>query len=217
MQLHHYFFNQAKKTCVFCNPNNELIIHESEHFLLMLDPFALIPGHLLLTSKEHFGCLGDIPEELYAECDMLRQKGYELLSSHFKSGITRYEHGRAGHCMLSELKERSCHHYHEHLIPAELSLHKLLEPLFKSISFCKESEVIDLYYRYHEYLLVAESNVNKRLYIVKSEEIPPHFLRTVSAKALGVPLLHDWESYDSCENMLIGKAILLKSEDTVMI
>jgi len=204
--MHHQsFIDQTKKECVFCNPSQELIVLSSEHFHLLLDPFALVPGHLLLCSKGHYGCLGEIPEELFPECERVRKKGCELLALHFSSPITRYEHGRAGHCISRGIEERSCHHYHEHLIPAKLDLHAALEQKFKSICFSEEKEIVDFYYRYHEYLLVAGEKDEKRLYLSKDNPVPPHLLRTLAAEALGSLELQNWESYTSCERMLIGK------------
>jgi diadenosine tetraphosphate (Ap4A) HIT family hydrolase len=208
MDLKEHYLQQTQVECVFCNPSKELILAESENFTLMLDPFALIPGHLLLTSRAHYGCLGEVPEPLQEECSKLRLYGYDLLAKAFDKGVTRYEHGRAGHCISRGKSARSCHHYHEHLIPEDLSIHPLLESSFKSILYSEETEVIDLFDRYHEYLLVCESDGSKRFYVAKSENVPPHLLRTLTAKALGKPELHDWEGYTSCELMLEGKQIL---------
>ena len=216
MELKEHFIQQTHKECVFCNPAKELVLFTSEHFTLMLDPFALTPGHLLLTSKDHYGCLGEVPEHLHEECTSLRVKGYNLLRAHFDKGVTRYEHGRAGHCIARGKSSRSCHHYHEHLIPEALSLHPLLEPSFKSISYTDEKEVIELFNRYHEYLLVCESDGEKRFYVAKSEDVPPHLLRTLTAQALGKPELHDWEAYTSCDYMLAGKRIFSQPDQVLV-
>lgn len=207
MNLKERYMQQTHIECVFCNPSKDLILTESENFTLMFDPFALIPGHLLLTSKAHYGCLGEVPEHRHKECSKLRIHGYEQLKLHFKKDVTRYEHGRAGHCISRGKSARSCHHYHEHLIPEVLTIHPLLESSFKSILYEDETQVIELFDRYHEYLLVCEADGNKRFYIAKSNDVPPHLLRTLTAQALGKPELHDWEAYTSCSLMLAGKQI----------
>lgn len=210
MNLKDHYLQQTQLECVFCNPSKDLILVESENFTLMLDPFALIPGHLLITSRAHYGCLGEVPEHLQDECSKLRLYGYNLLFDHFNKGVTRYEHGRAGHCISRGKSARSCHHYHEHLIPETLSIHSQLESSFKCILYDEETEVVELFNRYHEYLLVVESDGTKRFYVAKSENVPPHLLRTLTAQALGKPELHDWEGYTSCELMLEGKKIFAK-------
>lgn len=217
MKLHQILINQTKKECVFCNPSKELVIERSKYFIIMFDPFALMPGHLLLTSKDHYGCLGEIPEEMHEECDELRKKWCSLLSIHFNTGVTRYEHGRAGHCIARGIESRSCHHYHEHLLPAELSLHVRLIDRFKSISYLEEIEIVNLYYKYHEYLLVSEFNGKKKFYIAKSDDVESHLLRTLSAEALGQSNLQNWESYNSCEKMFIGKDILKLATENILL
>lgn len=173
--------------------------------MLMLDPFALIPGHLLMTSREHYSCLGEIPIGLQQEGNELRNLAYTYLQKTFKEPVTRYEHGRAGHCLLRDTSTRSCHHYHEHLIPKLLPLHASLSSNFKFIPYQSESELCALYERYNEYLLVEEPNIGKRFYIAKNKTIEPHLLRTLSAQALGYPERQNWENYESCELMLQGK------------
>lgn len=200
-----YFLLQSKEECVFCNPCKELVVSSSANFTLMLDPFGLLPGHMLLTSHSHYGCLGEVPEHLQEECEQLRAYGVSLLEQLFGKHVTRYEHGRAGHCISRNIDTRLCHHYHEHLLPAFLSLHPILEKKFQSIPYYLEAEIVQLFFRYHEYLLVAESNGNKRFYIANTNDTPPHLLRSLAAQALEVEELENWESSLSCNNMLIGK------------
>jgi len=198
----------AKKKCVFCEPSAELILKVTGNFILMLDPFALIPGHLLIASRQHYGCLGEVPIEFQEEAVALRTTAYDYLYEAFKEPITRYEHGRAGHCLLIDRSERSCHHYHEHLIPKHVSLNTALVADFKYIPFQSEVELCALFERYNEYLLVVEPGIGKRFYIAKGKTIAPHLLRTLSARALGYPERENWESYTSCELMLHGKQSL---------
>lgn len=211
MTLHVDFQTSAKEKCVFCEPSAQLILHATEHFILMFDPFALIPGHLLMASQAHYSCLGEVPTELQEEGVKLRNLAYGYLDKAFKEPITRYEHGRAGHCLLQDSSTRSCHHYHEHFIPKHLSLHSALSSGFKYLSFREESEICALYERYNEYLLVEEPGIGKRFYIAKEKVIAPHLLRTLSACALGYSERQNWEDYDSCELMLQGKQQILSA------
>ncbi len=202
------FQKDATKKCVFCQPSLELILKQTEHFTLMLDPFALVPGHLLLTSREHYGCLGELPEELQEEAIRLRNDACEQLYQAFKEPITRYEHGRAGHCLLRDSSTRSCHHYHEHLIPKHIPLHAQLSVHFKYLTYQSNADLCALYERYNEYLLVVEPGMENRFYIAKDKLVEPHLLRTLSAKAIGFPERANWENYTSCTLMLEGKQIL---------
>ena len=206
--MHENFQKQAKSICVFCEPSVELILQKTTNFLLMCDPFALIPGHLLITSRAHYGCLGEVPVSLQEEVIMLREAALIWLDKAFGKTVTRYEHGRAGHCLAQDVATRSCHHYHEHLIPAPLSLHSALTPRFKCIPFQSELEIYGLFERYNEYLLVSEPGMEKKFYVARSKAVEPHLLRTLAAIALGRPERQEWETYPSCEIMLEGKAQL---------
>jgi len=194
--------------CVFCEPSFELILHRTEHFLLLLDPFALTPGHLLIASQAHYGCLGEVPREQQEEVGDLRRMAIAHLEAVFNKPVTRYEHGRAGHCLMRNIATRSCHHYHEHLIPGHLALHDSLLAQYKFLSFEQEHEIGALYERYNEYLLVVEPGLDKRFYIARNREVAPHLLRTLSAEALGCPERKNWEDYTSCALMLEGKELL---------
>ena len=204
-QLQSMYRKQTEEECVFCRPSECLIIESTTHFHLMLDPFALTPGHLLITSLQHYGCLGEVPLNLQKECSELREQASSLLSEVFSQPVFRYEHGRAGHCIARGVSSRSCHHYHEHLIPADISLHPAMEKRFKGIPIQSNEDICSLFERYDEYLLVAESNGNHRFYIANSDDVEPHLLRTLTAEALGHPERSDWETYPSCDLLLEGK------------
>lgn len=204
-ELFHY---QTQKQCVFCHPSEELILKQTDNFTLLFDPFALLPGHLLITSKGHYGCLGEVPSALIDECTSLREEAKEMLRTHYGAEITRYEHGRAGHCIARAKETRSCHHYHEHLLPANLSLH--LD--YKKIHFIDEKEVPQLFERFGEYLLVEGASGIKTFYRAEGETVAPHLLRTLAAEELGHPERHDWEAYSDCKMLLEGKRTLLSVE-----
>jgi len=192
------YLKQSEKGCVFCTPCQDLIIHENQDFFLLFDPFALTPGHLLIQSREHYGCFGEVPRRMEANYLEMRAYAVSLLENAFDKPVTSYEHGRAGHCMMSGINTRSCHHHHEHLLPAALDLHKQLEGTYESINFHEWKEVSGLFERYDEYLLVAQANGDKRFYIASGHEVEPHLLRTLAANALGAAERHDWEAYRSC-------------------
>lgn len=204
-QMQNIYQQQSANACVFCQPCEELVIISTPNFQLMFDPFALVPGHLLITSNQHFGCLGEVPVNLQKECADLRNKGTQLLNDVFEKPVFRYEHGRAGHCIARGISSRSCHHYHEHLVPADISLHHEMEKRFKGITINKDEEICSLFERYDEYLLVAEANGDHRFYVANGQEVEPHLLRTLTAEAIGHPERSNWEAYSSCDLLLEGK------------
>ncbi|QKE62720.1 HIT family protein [Aquipseudomonas campi] len=70
--------------CVFCAiADGQLpahIVHEDEHFLVLLDIFPLRPAHLLIVAKGHAPLLADLPmvarEALLALADRVGQALY---------------------------------------------------------------------------------------------------------------------------------------------
>ena len=208
---HHTFIKQSENQCVFCQPMQELVLESTPHFQLIFDPFALVPGHLLITSKNHYGCLGEVPRELQQECDDLRKRASDLLEESFEQPVFRYEHGRAGHCIANGVSSRSCHHYHEHLLPADISLQAVMEKRFKGIRVQDSEEICDLFDRYDEYLLVDEPSSGPLFYIASSDDVEPHLLRTLVSQQLLCPDRADWENYTSLDLFLEGREILLNS------
>lgn len=207
------YLNQSQKECVFCNPSTELILDSTPNFVLMFDPFPLVPGHLLITSKEHYGCLGEVPEHLQKECAELRDRACQMLTKAFNKNIFRYEHGRAGHCLANGISSRSCHHYHEHLLPAELSLSSVMEARFKGITLGDLNDICRLFNKYDEYLLVEEPGIGARFYIAQSYDVEPHLLRTLVSEALNFPERANWETYSSCELLLKGMEMIQKTNN----
>jgi diadenosine tetraphosphate (Ap4A) HIT family hydrolase len=117
--------------CVFCEPREELIIEKSEHFIVLHDPFPLMPGHIMITSKEHFGCAGEIPENWFLELTSLKSKFSKKIKSDFRH-ISLYEHGRAGVCHAQDIDEadpNSCNHFHLHILPLEQNIQQELKKI----------------------------------------------------------------------------------------
>lgn len=64
--------------CAFCNPGElAYTFYETPHFLLAADHAPLVEGHLLIITKSHFACYGDVPgaldEELFSIKEITRQ------------------------------------------------------------------------------------------------------------------------------------------------
>lgn len=46
--------------CPFCSPENERVAHRSEHGLVVIDPFPVSPGHLLVVPRRHVASFFDL-------------------------------------------------------------------------------------------------------------------------------------------------------------
>lgn len=166
--------------CLFCDPLNESIISEDDDLRLLCDTFAIKPTHALLTTKKHYGCLGDLPEHIL--------KKIEVILDQFSDGYIIYEHGRAGTCGVNF---NSCEHFHINIIKSDIPPIDLQ----KCIEISKFNELIEHYQDYGEYLFWSW---NGRKFIVNTQEnIPPHYLRTLVAKSTGFEERSDWQESDS--------------------
>ncbi len=79
--------------CAFCNPGElAFTLYETPHFLLAADHAPLVEGHLLIITKGHYACYGDVPgvldEELLSIKEITRQ-----FFTHFYYPSVFWEHG----------------------------------------------------------------------------------------------------------------------------
>ncbi len=206
------YISSTYNGCVFCNHDPLLLLFGSDHFAVLLDPFALTPGHLLIISKQHYGCFGELPENLLMEYGTVKQKTQNLLRTHFGKTI-RYEHGRAGHCLNRHPKHKFCYHFHEHWLPADADIHPKLAEIYPGYTLMNDSQIPYMYERYGHYLLFENNEGIKKFYVV-DKTAPPHLSRTLIAEKLGYPERQNWESYKDCNLMIQGRAILEKRNKT---
>ena len=146
---HFYAEDLHFHSCVFCEPESALLLAETENLVLMRDKFPIAPGHLMITSKQHLGCLGELPREWLAELKELRQTVQNIYPS---TNYISYEHGRAGHCVKLKDSSIACHHFHIHFLPSPANIHAELEERFQTHRIGDLSEVIDLFEKHGDYL-----------------------------------------------------------------
>lgn len=180
--------------CYFCNPVPECVYYEFDHFNLMIDPYPLCENHFMLTSKDHFGCSGELSRKALEELIQIRQLLQEVLSGFSDSWIA-YEHGRSGTCQKSGPETISCHHMHLHLLPLSVSIHKELEVLFRHRTVEQLIDLREWFHGYGEYLYFEDSHGFARCYLPQGKKVAPHLLRTLIAEKRGRPELSDWQNY----------------------
>ncbi len=183
------FFN-----CIFCNDKNFHTLLSTENFNLSLDNFPIIPGHILLVSKFHFGCMRDLSNDLLHELTELKNK---ITSSFHLNNLQCifYEHGRSGNCSFEKAK---CEHFHLHCLPIDLDITDELKQFNKAIRISQtQTSLFDLkkhYMEYGNYLYFQ----NKEGYFYPENDkydTPPHFLRTLICGKLGHFNRSNWKLY----------------------
>ena len=125
-----------KKDCLFCKPTSpKKILLETSNFYVTFDDSPLLEGHLMIHTKIHYGCCGEIPEEQFEEFIHLKTQVKNIIENLY--GVCSfYEHGRAGHCSIS-IDDTLCEHFHLHALPLADDISSDIELHHKEKAFLK--------------------------------------------------------------------------------
>ena len=183
--------------CTLCNLDPELVLLTTKDLLVICDPFPLVEGHLMIVTKSHYACAGELPLQVLERLELLKKKLSRLMLDHF-GRITLYEHGRAGSCTLVESEELICHHFHLHMLPFNSkSLDVSASLKVPQISIKSLVEVKVLFDKFGNYLFHQKNFHEGTFYRVGNNTIQPHLMRTLIANALEQPGRADWQKFDS--------------------
>ena len=188
------------KACIFCFPTSDLVVHETDSLRLLVDTFPIQQGHTLISSKAHFGCMGDLNESVTPTVMDVVSLLELAKSKNVEESLLIYEHGKAGSCHVQ--KGQFCEHFHLHLLPMKneqvVKVFRSIIPLIKKIAptFYTLNSFLDLpelYDRFGEYLLLSDGK-NILFFPTSNKKIPSHFIRTLVCEELGVPEKSDWKN-----------------------
>lgn len=209
------FFASAPKqeTCIYCNAHPMRILHETEHFRVLVDTYPIIPGHIMLSGKEHLAAVGALDAGGIQELAEIKEK-IALVFRELFGNVLFYEHGRV--CCCENIEDHKCDHFHMHCLPSAVGIHHAIaEVMPKFYPIGSLADVANLYETMGEYLYFENASGQICLYPVE-KKIPSHFIRTLLCNALSVPERASWnrrkdlseylESYDLC-NDRIKKAL----------
>lgn len=181
--------------CIYCYPHPDLIVHETQNLCVVVDPFPICVGHVLVLSKKHYGCIGELSlneiKELQDLSDVLIQYTKEQFG-HFIS----FEHGRAGICATSH--DTLCVHMHLHILPAQIDITKDLSDQYFPLKIEKLDNIPKQFHGFGEYIFYHNQH-NRFCFLLNSKPIPPHYLRTLITNAREEPHLSDWDKYQAPE------------------
>ncbi|MFV2088590.1 methyltransferase domain-containing protein [Micromonospora sp. LOL_021] len=204
---------QYRRGCVFCDPNPQLLLASTEHFGVCFDAAPLTPGHLIIFSREHYGCAGEVPPELLGELTALRTEIKDRIRDRWGS-VTLYEHGRVGHCLSDGPEHRLCHHFHLHCVPGDIDVADELVSRFDHLPVTDYADLPEIYADHGDYLYL-ETDAGKMSYLVVNEEIERHLLRTLISAKSGYPDRADWRKYTDYSVLEEGMAVLGHSPTSV--
>src|SRR4051812_15669157 len=74
--------------CIFCEPEDELLVHRGEHALIVLNKFPYSSGHLLVAPHRHLGDFGLLSDEEALEVHRLGARGVDALRAEYAPHAT---------------------------------------------------------------------------------------------------------------------------------
>lgn len=69
--------------CIFCEPEPDLLVHENEHCLVVMNKFPYASGHLLVAPRRHVGEFGELTDDEALGVHGLASQGIAALRSEY--------------------------------------------------------------------------------------------------------------------------------------
>ncbi|MEK6932608.1 MAG: HIT domain-containing protein [Nanoarchaeota archaeon] len=180
--------------CVFCDEEKykEDIISNGNNFFIKVGFGLMAPGHVLLVSKEHYRCFGDLPDLLEEEHQRLKESFIEKITKKFAKPFL-IEYGIWG---------QSVFHAHKHIIPSrnqDYNIESIIEEViikgeidFEEVNVKKLKEIYKLE---GSYVSIEEGG---RMYLCHVKSLPnnrehPYLnLRPFFSQKNGLKGIEDW-------------------------
>ena len=143
---------ETVKTCIFCGIDRSTETYfETPNFLIAANPFYIVPGHLMIISKSHYGCVGELPSELFEEFIACKTFAQNVIKTQLNIDPIFYEHGRAGSCISASEDDAKCEHMHFHILPTDINISDKILNNLKTIQITTSS-IRDQFEKYGSYL-----------------------------------------------------------------
>lgn len=167
---------------------SDRIIMASEHFLVMPDIRQIVPGHLLLLTKEHLTCFAQVPAEWEVEFCEIRHQVLDYVQKRWTNPFL-FEHGSPSQLMTSGV---CIHHAHIHIIPQRVPVIEEMQEYGELIASHVQGCPFEWMLRHKrgisDYLFYQDQGGLG--YLVLLERSPPQqFIRRVVAEHLSI---YDW-------------------------
>jgi len=178
--------------CTFCNAKlgdrsqiYERTIIETPNFRVFPTLGQIAEGYLLIVPKEHYACVGSMPEPVLDEMIELKDEVDKRLTGAYQKPIY-FEHGVIGQTVL---------HAHMHAVPCEHDAHitSNFNSNFANYKFINSiKDLKDIWQKKGVYLYY-EAGSEKAVFYT---DIMPMYARIVVAGTLDVPERANWRTMD---------------------
>ena len=172
---------------------------ESDHFAALPTRGAVVPGWLLVVTKQHRLSLGSVPAEQRDELVEFASAVRGVVERAFGPAVA-FEHGP----VASGLRVGcGVDHAHLHVVPTDADLRAGAAAEFPGpISWTRVGSVADTAHwvrRGQSYLFVEEAD--GAAWVGTAAELPSQLFRKVIARAVGAPERFDWNVYPELGNV----------------
>lgn len=199
---------ESISACIFCEilKKNSETYFETPNFLVMPNPHYIVLGHMMIASKAHYGCAGELPPELFEEFVACHTFIHNKIKKNMNIDPIFYEHGRAGSCLSFSEEGAICEHMHCHVLPIDVNIS---DSILDNLKCCpiNISGIKEQFDKYGSYLFFRNKNGGRYFILDDVKLIPPHYLATLIATAAHVPDRSDWQTFNP-EYDLAKKAFL---------
>lgn len=144
----------GKDNCIFCQQSED-IIFETDNFYVKVGIGIIAPGHVMIISRQHLNCFGELPNNLIKEFNELKNKLIKSITETFAEPFL-IEYG---------VGLQSVNHAHIHFIPKKGHGYKINDILKEMVSLEKaDLEQVDMkklkqiYEKEKRYVLIGDKN-----------------------------------------------------------
>lgn len=195
------FLEKIQGKCGFCVPLEPLVLFTGQDFYIVLSLGQIVEGYLLICTKFHRSCCGDIPFEQIEEFIKLKNLVKEVFKKVYNKKTIFYEHGQTGVCIrhLIDNIQNHCYHAHLHAVPVEIDIFDLIKekvPQYaKILDFQELIKIRNEKFHGGAYLFYENNKNERSVFPAEGIKLPRQFLRRCVASKIGKPQLFDWERY----------------------
>jgi ATP adenylyltransferase len=164
---------------------------ETENFAVIPSLGPLAPGHVILCPKEHYRSFASIPSRHDNEYESLLSTLKNLLRGLYSTDVHLFEHG-----MAADASRMLCtvDHAHLHVLPASVSVTKILEP-YPHIPVGAGLAGLRHLAQTEEYVFYESPTGDRRLIPARDQPLESQYLRQVFAKTLGHACEWNWRDH----------------------
>lgn len=174
------------------------IVYETDNFAVIPTLGAIVEGYLLVVSKKHYECIGQLPDDLFPELERVIDRVKLVTWSVYKKNVVCFEHG----AVSCSNKFGGCiDHAHLHIVPCGDVLSGMITDCGMELVPIASIDALSCIAGKNQPYLYWEDS-DSRKYVIQDGFIPSQFCRKIIADYYSVAEQWDWRQNLNLENLL---------------